>query len=179
MEENTRTNIDDFLTVRGFGGYGGYGGYGGGGGGYGHGGSGYFASPGANAVRINRNAELINRGEDSIRDLFNFNNINDKFATLQAAITGHAFNALRENADLSRQLADCCCDNKVATAELKAVLLKEIGDCCCETQKLVISENSRTREEFQKSILETANARITQLETINAINASDGGHRRP
>jgi hypothetical protein len=55
--DDTRTNIDDFLTVRDFGGgYGGMGGGGYGGGGMGtHGANGAFGT-GANAVRIDAHA---------------------------------------------------------------------------------------------------------------------------
>jgi len=141
-------------------GRGGYG-YGGGGGawggGWGGGGFGPWASPSANAVRLNRNAQQIENQADCTRDMIQAGNI----GTLQAfenatrdrqftdlrdgqfraelrtadKLDAQQINALRDNADIRQQLADCCCDNKVLN--LEAQLRNQ--ECCCETQKQILA----------------------------------------
>lgn len=54
-----------------------------------------------------------------------------------------------------------------ATAAHHAEL--EAFKCCCDTQKLVISENSRTREEFQRSLLDEARSRLNVSDTVGPL----------
>lgn len=106
-----------------------------------------------NGIRDNQfRAEL--RGSDQVsalaRDVANNAREMDKTCcTLQQSI-----------ADAAKDAAQCCCDAKLEacknTAELKA---------------LVISENSATRELIRGDALAAANAKITQLETINALSS--------
>jgi hypothetical protein len=138
-----RTNIDDFLTVRGFGGGWGLGGWGGGG-------QGVFASPGANAVRLNRNAEITKSENSCNRHLFGqaldqiqnsfenqtrageFQQVCNKLAEVGSSITDNQFRAELRSADKATfigidqkldKLADCCCEQKVeaAKAETRSV----------------------------------------------------------
>ena len=166
MEEGTRTNIDDFLTVRGFGGYGYGGGYGGGGGSLYTGNNVLAAKAHAEGTGIGENIKsnrfLMDRGMESIRDSFENAQRDRQFSNLS-----------KEHTDLERRVND---QNAAMVATLNDVR-SESAACCCETQKLILAENGKTREEFQKSLLESANARVTQLETIAAIKES-GGHGR-
>ena len=146
---DTRTNIDDFLTVRGFGGgYGGYGGYGGGGG-YGHGGSGYYASPGANAVRINRNAEKIGDQADCTRTILGkgLDSVRDNFENLMRA---------NDHQGLVKAISDSEFRGSDRLRDLERIVngnAKDAAECCCELRALITAENARTREEMLKSAL--------------------------
>lgn len=66
--------------------------------------------------------------------------------------------------------------DKVALCDRFNALSKENAACCCETQKLVISENSKTRELINAQALKTAEREIDVLrgqantqEIINAL----------
>ena len=116
MENDGRTNIDDFLTVRGFGG--GYGGYGYGGGGQGHGGvygtrESFNGTVDVALLNANRreNAQehtaIIAQGRD--------NAVNARFTNIEKALC-----------DARTEAATCCCENKAAIANSKAEVLTEI-----------------------------------------------------
>lgn len=64
---------------------------------------------------------------------------------------------------------------------------KDAAECCCKAQlqackdhaelkALIISENSATREMINGNALDAANAKITQLETINALANQNCSH---
>ena len=112
--------------------------------------------------------EAIDCNQGLIRDQNNsFENAtrDRQVAGLMAQISGIEINALRSNADMLAAITDnakdaalCCCDAKLEacknTAEIKA---------------LVISENAATRELIRGDALAAANAKIIQLETVNAL----------
>lgn len=151
MDANySRTNIDDFLTVRGFGGYGGgYGGYGGGGGGGIYTGNQTLGAlahadgtgTGEN-VKANRqfveygHAKLSREHEDIVR--------NDQFHLLS-----------RENSDIrmlisanAREASECCCKNREEMqkgfSDIKEKILQTSLDEA--NQKLVSCEAARGNE---------------------------------
>lgn len=93
-------------------------------------------------------------------------------------------NMFREMASIRAEAKDCCCETQKAIAEAA----KEAAKCCCEAQ-LRAAENQaalllKMCEDKNETLvamaagftaikdreLNAANARITQLETINAIN---------
>jgi hypothetical protein len=95
----------------------------------------------------------------------------DQMAGLGKEITNQEFRSLDRQRDIERMItqnatdaAKCCCDAKLEacknTSDIKA---------------LIISENSATRQLMTSTALDTANAKIIQLETINALS----GHHRP
>lgn len=162
---------------------GGRGGYGGGGAWGGSGWTDTFTTPGANSVRIDRNASeaaayhahtlsSMEFGNTAIRDQFDaatraaqFSSIADKINEGDVRAADQRFQSeLRTNDRLlalqaeinqnARVAADCCCDLKLQMCEDKSQVLASIA-----------AVESRAVERS----LNAANARITQLETINAL----------
>lgn len=157
------TDISDVLTVRGAGiGFGGYGL-----GGYAGGGRGSFASPEANAVRINGVESTVNQHASCINGtLESLTRTLSSDATNKNIIDGNMRICDRLSAMENQRGQDLLFVSRELSA-IRAEGAKQAADatienlkCCCETQKLVISENSKTREEFQKSLLEEARAQL-------------------
>lgn len=139
-------------------------------------GSNSFANPSANAVRINAGNRATAAGIENLLDQNQFSatnkNIVDGDARICDKLSDNANRASdmttnsefrmsdrlrdveREMAANARAAAECCCDAKLEacknTAELKA---------------LVISENSKTREQIRGDALNAANAELTALKT--------------
>jgi hypothetical protein len=164
------------------------GGYGAGGGawGGGYGGYGPFASPGANAVRLNRNGQnikeqgdctrtLIGQGLDSVRNAFENVTRDNQFSAVTKQVTDAEFRSIDRMRDIECQIIDnakaaaaCCCEAKLTAEKNKSDILAAIAAQGSETI---------TRE------LAAANSKVNQLETINAILAGQnnnhhhgGGH---
>lgn len=152
LEENnmpeTRTNIDDFLTVRGFGGGGGWGG-----GGYGFGGNGgrdSFAGPSANAVRINANARQIEGQSDCTRRILGseirgvnsslenlernsqFSNLKDQLSTQGRDLKDFELSAVAQNKADAIEALKCCCAGQLTASENKAEILTGQKDIIIE-----------------------------------------------
>lgn len=96
-------------------------------------------------------------------------NISDAEQRLSDLSVASEFRSLDRQRDIERTIADNA---------------KESAKCCCETQKLIVAEGNETRAlilavEGRANVaqLASAQAKITQLETINALNA--GGHGKP
>lgn len=152
---------------RGFG----YGGYGGGawGAGYGGHGGGYgvWASPSANAVRINRNAQQIEDQADCTREVLGqqmdntarafdaatraneFSRVCDNLNALDRRNSDDSFRAeLRLSdrlADLAAAQAKCCCDTQLS---FKDVALEQ-QKCCCDTQLRMSEMEARMTAEIK------------------------------
>lgn len=77
-------------------------------------------------------------------------------------------NALRESADLARQLAACCCETQKGFLEQAL----EQQKCCCETQKLVHEEGQKTRDLINTNALRAATDANNVSATVGAINAA-------
>jgi hypothetical protein len=188
-------NIDtnSLLLARGVGGYG-YGGLGGG-----VGGAGY-----TNLTSLQHGQNCISQKiEDNggfTRDTMalNVKNISDNFESVNRSAqftsvkdgqfqselrTNDRLLALQMEMNSNARAADkCCCDTQKAIAEAAAAAAK----CCCDAQlqackdhadlkATVILENSATRELIRGDALAAANARIVQLETINALSGRHHG----
>jgi hypothetical protein len=115
------------------------------------------------------------------------NRLGDNMAANVGRIADQVTNQEFRNGDRLRDLdktiaanaaiaAQCCCDTQKAIAEAA----KEAALCCCDAKleaakshasimASVIAENSATRELIRGDALAAANAKITQLETINAL----------
>lgn len=148
---------------------------------------GEFANLSSNAVRIERNGDVaaersvgtrsvIDNGFEAIRDQFSSAHQDDQFNRICARIqdtdnrsSDQRFQSeLRTNDRLlalqaemnenARDAAKCCCDLKLQMCEDKSSLLSAIA-----------AVESRGIERS----LNTATARITQLETINALTAAN------
>lgn len=155
-------------------GYGGGGAWGGGGYGSGHG---SFAGPGSNAVRMDRNAQVIEDQNDCTRSVLGgaIDNMNNSFESV--ARQGQ-FNELKDgqfrselrNGDRLRDIentiaanakeaAQCCCDAKLENCKQHSELLAEIK---------AVEARGIQRD------LDTVTAELTQLKTINALR--ENGH---
>lgn len=180
------------------GGRGGYGGYGGGigvgaGGGGGYHGGHYMADPivAANAhvdgsavkEAIDCNARTATAGIGGMVQSFENGNRQQQFFELSREHTDLERRINDQNAaqvgtmnDLRAEAAKCCCETQKAIAEAA----KDAAKCCCDAQlqqckdtadlkALIIAENAETRNQMRGDALAAANAKIVQLETINAL----------
>lgn len=162
MDYGNNIDTTSLLLARGVGGYGA--GYGlGGGYGYGGGVLSSLAHADGTAVKesIDGNKDLMMAGIDRISAQNKEGRDNFLFDQLQNSIVNQEFRSLDRQRDIERVIADNA---------------KEAAKCCCETQKLVTMEANATRtlilEVEARGVrdrLEAANAKITQLETINAL----------
>jgi hypothetical protein len=183
--DNSRTNIDDFLTVRGFGGYGG---------GYGGGGHGSFSGPTANAIRTDNVGVTVSREADCTRDLnkevaerFNnstetlirniqFQNQNDAITTLGRDLKNSQIEALNAAHANSVESLKCCCEGRVERAENKAEILAGQKDIIIEglRRDLASATDSNNISATVGSI--NANANVNTAAIIQAIGNINGGH---
>lgn len=138
-----------------------------------------FADFGSNAVRINATKQSVEDQADCTREVLSLQNsaTRDSFENIQrsnqfASIKDGQFQSeLRTNDRLrdlemlmiqnAKDAAKCCCDAKLEAEKNKCEILSAIA---AQTKETI------TRE------LDAANARITQLETINAIVNSGPGN---
>lgn len=126
-----------------FGGFGGYG-FGGGFGGYGAGGAGFQGM--ATRADINEGFALngITTGITAIQQ-----GICDSTYALNNAITGGFHGVERGFYDVSRQLADCCCENRAAIADLKYTMATENcatrNQMATATRDIIDGQNANTR----------------------------------
>lgn len=160
----------------GRGGYGGWGGYGGEGGIYG--GTG-FTSPSS----VQHGLDFLSRQQTDqaacIRDQFDNQNVRSALAAITAGqqsaearvsdkLSNIQLNALRESADLARQIAACCCDTQKGFLE-QALRQQE---CCCETQKLVQADGQKTRDIINENTIRAATDANNISATVGAINGA-------
>lgn len=115
-------------------------------------------------------------------DLNQFNNITNGLCTLgyqtQSAVTGAQTAITGAITNLSSQLADCCCENRLATANLNAALA---ADTCAVTtaisqaaRDITDNQNANYRalhDEIVANRMEDKNAQIQQLQSqVQALN---------
>lgn len=115
-------------------------------------------------------------------DLNQFNNITNGLCTLgyqtQSAVTGAQTAITGAITNLSSQLADCCCENRLATANLNAALA---ADTCSVTtaisqaaRDITDNQNANYRalhDEIVANRMEDKNAQIQQLQSqVQALN---------
>jgi hypothetical protein len=201
MDYNQGIDTTSLLLARGFGGYGG--GYGnglsGGSGGYG---GGYLASESlangtATKTAIDAHAIAQNAGIENLLDQNQFaatnKNIVDGHARISdtAAVNVNrvADNQFRSELRFSDQISGAEFRSLDRQRDIERMITgnaKDAAACCCEAKllackdhselkALIISENSMTRAMITTTALDAANAKITQLETINALSH----HGRP
>ena len=115
-------------------------------------------------------------------NLNQFNNITNGLCTLgyqtQSAVTGAQTAITGAITNLSSQLADCCCENRLATANLNAALA---ADTCAVTtaisqaaRDITDNQNANYRalhDEIVANRMEDKNAQIQQLQSqVQALN---------
>lgn len=168
-------------------GYGG-GGYGGHGGGVGYPGNSVLAA-GVHAdgtpikTAIDCNAKIASQAIDGMSDRFEDLTRNNSFGRVIDGQTNLERRINDQNAAQIATVNDFRRDNDKNFCETQrsiAQSAKEAAACCCaaqlqackdhaELKSLIIKENSETRELIRGDALAAANAKIIQLETINAL----------
>ncbi len=204
MADSGFSTSDAVLTAAMSGGLGGRGGYGGGGGGqwgggYGGGGHGPFASPTSNAVRIEAHAAQnaasienlldqnqfaatnnnITNGNNRLTDAnnINVNRVSDQQFRAELRNSDQHNEIIREMNANARAADKCCCDTQKAIAEAA----KDAAKCCCDATleackntAALLADGALTRSLMTTTALDAANAKIVQLETINALSKRHG-----
>lgn len=176
--------VNDLLLARGVGGGYGYGGGFLGAGGYGGVGvtsqvlsADALANGTATKTSIDCNSRQFIAGLARVSDQAEETRRLAAFENINKNITDSEFRSLDRQRDIEKLIVDgqkeaaqCCCDAKLLAAQN-----------ACDTQKLISGEATKTRELILEvearnvsKALDAANARITQLETINAL---DHRHR--
>ena len=173
------------LSLLGRGGIGvGAGGYG-----YGYGGGREFANDSSNAVRINRNEKLATQGHDFISQQISDNADRNRDLARQASDNAQYISNRDFQTQIGFNLANQFArgeDNQNANFNMlsreASANAREAAKCCCETQKLITAEGNETRAlilavEGRATVadLAAAQAKITQLETINALSRGHHG----
>lgn len=207
--ENTMTNsggnLDPYTagtlalltdTARaGRGGFG-YGGYGEGGGYYG----GPFATPSANAVRINRNAEFTKLGLDRVSDQNEenrrllqeqntSNQMTNGFMRIGDRLVDQEFRNGDRLRDLEREInqnartaADCCCETQKEILRLDAsnnLKFAELGKDICNVEARLTSEIKAIESRTIQRDLDRAERRINQLEIYRECGCGCAGGVNP
>lgn len=164
-------------------GRGGYG-YGSGEGGYG-GGFGPWASPSSNAVRIQEGNRAVAAGMENLLDQNQFASTNSNITeccnrTTDIQVNGE-FRTSDRLRDVERQIVnarfeskDCCCETQKEIIQTKAALQLENCKNTALLEAKIAAEGTATRELINGNALAAANARVTQLETIQAITQACG-----
>lgn len=157
---------------------GGYGGYGigvGGRGGYG-GGSLYT---GNNVLAAEAHADGTARGALGKHTLDMISNQGDRFedaarakefSDMRMAISNTRETLSREISDNRVEAIRIAGDNRVELTKSLSDIAKENAKCCCETQKLVIAENSKTRELIKDNALRSAERELDACRSKNNSN---------
>lgn len=168
MESNGSVNPSEVATLSLLGG-------GGGGGGLFNRGS--FADDGSNAVRINRNSDLNSQSHDFLSQQISDNADRNRDITSDIRLNSSFERMADKTNDQTRFFAQ----EVNMLAREQTANAREAAKCCCETQKLITSEASATRTlvlEVEargvRDSLAAANAKISQLETINALSVGHG-----
>jgi hypothetical protein len=168
-----------------------------------HGANGAYGT-GANAIRIDSHASAHAAGLENLLDqnqfattngniVEGFNRAADSRASNVGRVADNQFRSeLRQSDQAAAMLATlnanarvadkCCCDVQKAIADAA----KDAAKCCCDAKleackntgdlmAAILSENGKTRELMQATALDAANAKVVQLETINALSRGHHG----
>ncbi len=188
--ENGFSTSDAILTQAMSGGFGnnrGGNGQWGGGGGYGIGNQVLAADAHANGTAVNAKvdniSDTVKLGFDSNQEQIRESRTFDQFTRLSDNQFRTELRASDQHSNVIKQLTDVefrTLDRNRDIERLVVAGQKEAAACCCETQKLILAEGNETRAlvlavEGRTNVasLAAAQAKINQLETINALS----GHR--
>lgn len=180
--ENTRTNIDDFLTVRGFGGYGAGYGFGGGQGMY-PGNSmlaaGAHADGTALKTAVDCNAsssaaalDRISAQNEETRRINSFDSIRDGMFQSELRNGDRLRDVERLMVDGQKEAAKCCCDLSKEVAETKSALLLQ----SCEDKSEILAAIAGSESRAVERSLNAANAELTALKTQIACGCCNDHH---
>lgn len=133
--------------------------WGGEGGGYGG-----YASPAANAVRLDANRDIYNAGQDRLA--LNLDNAQEerRNQNLCNRLSDSEFRTVDRLRDIEREMtanarvaSECCCENKLAICELKSDLTAEIK--AVESRAIQRELDAAQSELSQRNIIDTLSAR--------------------
>lgn len=178
--ENGSVNPSELATLSLLsGGYGGYGIGVGGRGGY----SGGSLYTGNNVLAAEAHADGTARGALGKHTLDMISNQGDRFedaarakdfSDLRMAISNTREILSREINDNRVEAIRVAGDNRVELTKSLSDIAKENAKCCCETQKLIIAENSKTRELMQTDAIRTAERELDACRSKNNSNEIAG-----
>lgn len=92
------------------------------------------------------------------------NSIKDGNSAVAGAVVG-------EGRAIQSQIANCCCENLRNTDALRY----DMATMNCDTKAVIHAEGEATRNLIQQNKIESLQARVSQLETANAINTATAG----
>lgn len=87
------------------------------------------------------------------------------FRNVDNAVCSLGYENLKNFGDLSRQLADCCCENRLATQQTKF----DMANYASALEKTIITDGQKTRDLIQANKIEALQARVNQLELAQGL----------
>lgn len=97
---------------------------------------------------------------------------------LQQAINNASVASMQDTNSISRQLADCCCENRAAIAQVRydmstdtCAIQNQIQQCCCDLKE-TMNNNTRTiTDQLNQFRMEDKNEQIAELRSqVQALN---------
>lgn len=86
------------------------------------------------------------------------------FRNVDNAVCSLGYESLKNFGDLSKQIADCCCENRLATQQTKF----DMANYASALEKTIITDGQKTRDLIQANKIETLQAKVNQLELAQA-----------
>lgn len=87
------------------------------------------------------------------------------FRNVDNAVCSLGYESLKNFGDLSKQIADCCCENRLATQQTKF----DMANYASALEKTIITDGQKTRDLIQANKIETLQARVNQLELAQGL----------
>ena len=122
---------------------------------------------------------LCQLGYDNLAQTSNLQNtvMQGNFA-LQQAINNAAVASMQDTNSLSRQLADCCCENRQAIAQVRydmstdtCAIQNQINQCCCDLKQTMCDNTRAITDQLNAFRMEDKNETIAELRSqVQALN---------
>ena len=122
---------------------------------------------------------LCQLGYDNLAQTSNLQNtvMQGNFA-LQQAINNAAVASMQDTNSLSRQLADCCCENRQAIAQVRydmstdtCAIQNQINQCCCDLKQTMCDNTRAITDQLNAFRMEDKNEQIADLRSqVQALN---------
>ena len=122
---------------------------------------------------------LCQLGYDNLAQTSNLQNtvMQGNFA-LQQAINNAAVASMQDTNSLSRQLADCCCENRQAIAQVRydmstdtCAIQNQINQCCCDLKQTMNDNTRAITDQLNAFRMEDKNEQIADLRSqVQALN---------
>ena len=122
---------------------------------------------------------LCQLGYDNLAQTSNLQNtmMQGNFS-LQQAINNAAVASMQDTNSLSRQLADCCCENRQAIAQVRydmstdtCAIQNQINQCCCDLKQTMCDNTRAITDQLNAFRMEDKNETIAELRSqVQALN---------